>query len=121
VFWLPAPGRQTIRISPDEQAQLLRRLRRGQMPFAPEKVEVLKQIMHIETTGKGSLYGKTGTGSDGSTIAWFIGWVETGDGGKTRTAGRTIRTFACIARKPGLTGIDVRGMVRAILEQEGLL
>ena len=118
VFWLPARGRQTIMISPDEQAQLLRQLVRNEMPFDTQKVQVLKQVMRIAATDKGSLYGKTGTGTagDGTTIAWFVGWVETREGNHA-----DVRTFACIAHAPGLAGTDVRSMVRTILEKDGLL
>ena len=116
-FWLPQAGRKTVVISADEQAALLRRLVRGDLPFSAEKVRVLREIMRVRTTAKGDLFGKTGTGglADGNgQVAWFVGWVE------SRTE-RKARAFACVVKGDGLTGRDVRAMVEQILEAGGLL
>jgi beta-lactamase class D len=116
-FWLPRPGRKTIVISADEQAKLLRRLLRDDLPFSEDKVLVLREIMRVRTTAKGELFGKTGTGRLGEgpeQVAWFVGWVESQADGKKRV-------FACVVRGDGLTGLDVRAMVERILEAGGLL
>jgi len=63
VFWLPAPDRKTILISPREQAELLRQLATGKLPVAPASFATLKTLMEVKKTGKGILYGKTGSGS----------------------------------------------------------
>lgn len=116
-FWLPRPGRKTVLISATEQATLLRSLVRKELPFSPEGVSTLRKIMRVRTTVRGDLFGKTGTGKlvDGpEQVAWFVGWVESGTERKTRT-------FACVVRGDGLTGIDARAMVERILESGGLL
>jgi len=116
-FWLPTPGRKTILISANEQALLLRRLVRGELPFSSDKVLVLREIMRARTTERGELFGKTGTGrltEAPEQVAWFVGWVE------SRTEGRK-RVFACVMRSDGVTGLDMRAMVEAILESGGLL
>lgn len=43
---------------------LLNRLLDGQLPFAQKNVSVLKDVMQAVKTGKGTLYGKTGSGAD---------------------------------------------------------
>lgn len=116
-FWLPQAGRKTILISANDQAALLRRLVRNELPFSAERVSVLREIMRVQSTAKGELFGKTGTGrlAEGpKQIAWFVGWVE------SRTEGKK-RAFACIVRGDGLTGVDVRAMVERIFEAGGLL
>jgi len=103
-FWLPQAGRKTILVSPDEQAALLRRLLRSELPFSEEKVSALREIMRVRTTAKGELFGKTGTGrlAEGpEQVAWFVGWVESNSDHRKRV-------FACVQRGEGLTGIHVR-------------
>jgi len=117
LFWLPRPGRKTILISADEQAALLRDLLRGELPFSSDEVSVLREIMRVRTTERGELFGKTGTGRLADAphnVAWFVGWVESNTDGRTRV-------FACVVRGDGVTGLDVRAMVQAILESGGLL
>jgi len=44
-FWLPAPDRRTILISPKEQAELLRKLVSGKLPVKPTSLQTLKDLM----------------------------------------------------------------------------
>lgn len=113
VFWLPAPGRQPLLISPDEQAALLVRLINGDLPFSKKTLAALKEIMESKKTPRGTLYGKTGTGriGEGRYIAWFVGYAESG--------GRTV-AFAC-ALKGELMGPDLRTMVADLLARNGWL
>ncbi|HEY5742687.1 MAG TPA: penicillin-binding transpeptidase domain-containing protein [Terrimicrobiaceae bacterium] len=62
VFWLPAPRRKPLLISPDEQAALLAKLASGKLAFSPGTQRILKDIMKAKQTEQGTLYGKTGTG-----------------------------------------------------------
>ena len=71
--------------------------------------------MIIKKTDHGVLYGKTGSGADGTgkfNLGWFVGYVESN--------GRTY-AFACAAKGETLTGKDVRVMVESILEKNGFL
>ncbi len=115
VFWLPSPGRKTILISPTEQATLMARLATGKESFTEKSQTVLKDIMTVRSTLRGTLYGKTGTGGDGagnSMMGWFVGYVESN--------GKTL-AFACLVQGKGLMGKDARAFVEAVLEKEGWL
>ncbi len=115
VFWLPTKGRTTILITPEQQAELLVRLVKGELPFSAKAQAVLKEVMRAKTTERGTLYGKTGSGADDGgnfNLGWFVGYVE--------SDGRTF-AFALNLRGSGLSGKDARAMVEAILAARGLL
>lgn len=115
VFWLPAEDRTTLLISPKEQASLMCQLVRGELPVKPASIRLLKQLMEIRTTPKGTLYGKTGSGPspDGkSNIGWFVGFSESG--GKTFT-------FATCLQGKEMSGAEARALTDAILQQLELL
>ncbi len=113
-FWLPAPGRKTILITPAEQAALIRRLVCGELPVSEKSRAVLKVIMKARETLLGTLYGKTGTAPkdwrDG--LGWYAGYVE--------SHGRTY-AFTCELQGGAPMGKDARALVEAVLEQSGLL
>jgi len=113
VFWLPAEGRKTILISAEEQAELLRRLVSGEMPFSEKTVQELREIMRVKTTDKGELFGKTGSGAgaDGTyRLGWFVGFVQSGG---------SVHPFACVVRGEGLMGKDARAIVESIFADNG--
>ncbi|QTL03117.1 class D beta-lactamase [Aquabacter sp. L1I39] len=78
----------SLRISPREQVDFLRRLLKGELPVSPEAVDKTITILKVPESPAGwDLYGKTGTGfqqlGDGSPdrqrpFGWFIGWAEKG-------------------------------------------
>jgi beta-lactamase class D len=79
VFWLPEKGRKPLLISPDEQAALIARLIKGEIDLSPHTLAVLKDVMLARKTDLGTLYGKTGTGTDDSgkfNLGWFVGYLE---------------------------------------------
>jgi beta-lactamase class D len=79
VFWLPSKGRDTIMISPAQQAELMRSIASGKVPFSKTSLATLNKLMFIKKTDKGILYGKTGSGTDDVgtfVLGWFIGYVE---------------------------------------------
>ena len=115
VFWLPSKGRNTILISPNQQAELIRNVVTGDLQFSQTSLSVLKEIMLIRKTGLATLYGKTGSGTDDRgtfVLGWFVGYVV----GNGRT-----HTFAFIAEGENVMGKDVRAMAETILERQGLL
>lgn len=115
VFWLPSKNRHTILISPLEQADLMQRIVAGEVPFSGQSLGVLKDLMFLRETGKGRLYGKTGSGVDeqGSyVLGWFVGYVETRD---------KACAFACAAHRDNMMGRDARAVVERFLEKQGLL
>lgn len=68
-FWLDA----SLKISPLEQVQVLKRIFEGESIYSDEHVAILKEIMLVSEDTK-KIYGKTGSGSNGE--AWFVGFTE---------------------------------------------
>jgi len=76
-FWLES----TLKISPGRQVDLLGKLIEGDVPFQPEHIAIIKELMAFDDGGSAyTLRGKTGLGHlpDGRLEGWFIGWVEVG-------------------------------------------
>lgn len=115
VFWLPAPGRRTVLITPREQAELIRRLIRRELPFSETSCAALREVMLVHRTPRGTLYGKTGTGrldTEPRRLGWFVGWIER-DGSRI--------AFAAAVRGDDITGKDVRARVERLLTRQGWL
>lgn len=68
----------SLKISPFEQAELLRKLLAGTSGFGAQNVRTVKDTLLIQADTSGRLYGKTGTGAvNGLEVnGWFIGFVE---------------------------------------------
>lgn len=68
----------SLKISPAEQTDLLAGLLQNKWGFNEENIQAVKNAMFIGDTPVGKLYGKTGTGSDGSQNinGWFVGFLE---------------------------------------------
>jgi beta-lactamase class D len=114
-FWLPAPQRETILISPAEQAKLMHQLLKGELPFSAPSVTKLKSLMEIRKTTRGTLYGKTGSGSleaPDRNIGWFVGFVESG--------GDTF-VFTCQIAGETATGVEARRIVEALFANHRVL
>ena len=81
-FWLSS----SLRISPREQVDFLRRMLKGALPVSPGAVSATERLMAIEEQPAGwMLFGKTGTGNgrhaDGSLdrtrpFGWFVGFAR---------------------------------------------
>lgn len=115
VFWLPSKGRNTIMISPAQQADLMRNIVCGEIPFSKTSLATLKKLMFIKKTGRGTLYGKTGSGAedDGTfVLGWFVGYVE--------REGKTY-AFACVAQGKNVMSTNARAIVESVFEKQGLL
>ena len=76
-YWLES----SLKISPIEQVEMLKRLYMNQFNFDTDNVDTVKNALLLSSTAHGNLYGKTGTGNiNGENISgWFIGYVETSD------------------------------------------
>lgn len=117
IFWLPRKGYKSIKISPVEQALLIRSLVNGQLYFSDKAKEVLKNIMLAKETAAGMMYGKTGSGQDVDDIAdnnigWYAGYVISKEHGYS---------FACLLEGKDISGKDARAAVENILIRSGLL
>ncbi len=77
-YWMES----SLKISPIEQVELLRRLYFNDFIFSAENIQAVKDSLLLTSTSAGSLFGKTGTGQiNGKNVnGWFIGWVEASDG-----------------------------------------
>ena len=76
-YWMES----TLKISPVEQVELLRKLQNNSFGFSPENINAVKDAICLSTSAGGTLYGKTGTGRvDGQDVnGWFVGFVESAD------------------------------------------
>ena len=73
-FWL----NNSLKITPDEQLGLVKRLYFNQLPFFTNNQETVKNAMLFEDKPLYRLSYKTGLGrkEDGSWLAWVVGWIE---------------------------------------------
>lgn len=69
-FWLDS----SLEISPIEMVNVISDIFEGNTDYKEEHIAILKNIMKSDKEG---IYGKTGTGKDGS--AWYAGFCENGD------------------------------------------
>ncbi len=69
-FWLES----SLLISPTEQVEVLHNIMEEETIYTESEIEILKNIMLLETRDSETIYGKTGAGTDGT--AWFIGFTE---------------------------------------------
>jgi len=115
IFWLPMPNTISIAISADEQVSLLNKLLDGKLPFSEKNIAILRDIMQAEKTDKGTLYGKTGSGTDANgraDLGWFVGFLESGG---------TTYVFACnITGGENPSGKTARAIVTNILKSQEL-
>lgn len=75
-FWLDG----SLRISPVHQVAFLRRLYHDDLPFSPQTMATVRDIMVMEETDAYVLRGKTGwTIVDGVNHGWMVGYVEQGE------------------------------------------
>lgn len=116
IFWLNRPGTKPIKISADEQIDLLNRFLDGTLPFKEENVASVREIMKVVETEKGTLYGKTGSDMDEDdkwSLGWFVGFLETTD---------ATYVFACnITGGEEPSGKEARAIVEKVFQSEGLL
>ncbi len=71
----------SLKISPIEQVEMLKKLYDNQFGFSPENIKAIKDSIRLYSTANGSLSGKTGTEevNGENTSGWFIGYIEKDD------------------------------------------
>lgn len=76
-YWMES----SLKISPLEQVELLRKLYDNSFGFDPGNINEVKDSILLSSSESGNLYGKTGTGCiDGKDVnGWFVGYVESPD------------------------------------------
>lgn len=76
------PWHSTLKISPEEQIDFIRRFLANKLPISARASHFTKKIIFIEDLGNGwQLYGKTGAGDvdKNAQYGWFVGWIQKGD------------------------------------------
>lgn len=109
-FWISS----SLKISPDEQVNFLRKLCSDTLPFSKRSTAMVKDIIKVKTTDLGVLRGKTGSSyKDGRwVLGWFVGYVE--------HDGQPL-IFATCMRGDGARGANARAVSESILKSAKLL
>lgn len=73
-FWL----NNTLKITPDEQLGLVKKLYFEQLPFDKRPQSIVKKVMLHESNANYQLSYKTGLGytESGHALGWIVGWIE---------------------------------------------
>lgn len=73
-FWLD----NSLKIKPDEELGLVKRLYFQQLPFDKRPQTIVKKVMLQENNANYQLSYKTGWGSkeNGDALGWMVGWIE---------------------------------------------
>ena len=73
-FWLD----NSLKVTPDEELGLVKRLYFNQLPFHQRNQEIVKRTMLFENNTDYRLSYKTGWGQNegGKQVAWIAGWIE---------------------------------------------
>lgn len=73
-YWINS----SLKISPVEQVELLKKLYYNQFGFSPKNIKAVKDSIRLYSTDNGTLSGKTGTEEVNGKNAsgWFIGYIE---------------------------------------------
>jgi beta-lactamase class D len=73
-FWLD----NSLKITPDEQLGLVKRLYFDQLPFDKRSQRIVRQVMLQEDNANYKLSYKTGWGykENGRSLGWVVGWIE---------------------------------------------
>ncbi|HVZ24921.1 MAG TPA: penicillin-binding transpeptidase domain-containing protein [Sediminibacterium sp.] len=73
-FWL----NNSLKITPDEQLGLVKKLYFGQLPFQKRTQDIVKKVMLQESNANYRLSYKTGWAhrENGNSIGWVVGWIE---------------------------------------------
>lgn len=106
-YWMES----SLKISPIEQVELLRKLYENNLGFGIQNVNAVKDSILLSSSEAGNLYGKTGTGCiDGKDVnGWFVGYVEAPD--------NTWFFAANIAANGGASGSSAAEITRHILSK----
>ena len=73
-FWID----NSLKITPDEELGVVKRLYFGQLPFQKRTQDIVKKVMLRESNANYKLSYKTGLGfrENGNESGWIVGWIE---------------------------------------------
>lgn len=110
-FW----NQSTLKISPIEQVELLKKLYTYELPFSNNHIDTVKSIMKILEEDNIVLSGKTGSGiiDNKSINGWFVGYLE---------KDKQVYIFATNIRgKNNADGQNAREITMSILQDKNLI
>lgn len=110
-FWLET----SLRISSVEQLRFMERLYNDKLPFKPEALQAVREMIVLKRGDGWTFSGKTGTGAGGTekvVLGWFVGHVRSGD--------RQF-VFAANIHGDGAMGPVLRDIVFDMLKDLGLI
>lgn len=109
-YWIES----SLKISPIEQVELLKKLYNNNLDFTAEHMNTVKNSLHIASSVSGEFYGKTGTGCvNGKDInGWFVGYTE--------NSGHTYLFAANIQDEQEATGSEASDITLSILADMGI-
>lgn len=70
-FWLSS----SLKISAKEQVEFLKKLYNNQLPFSTDNMQMVREIITLESNEGSTLSGKTGTSGGDNELGWFVGIV----------------------------------------------
>ncbi|WP_195270553.1 BlaR1 family beta-lactam sensor/signal transducer [Eubacterium sp. 1001713B170207_170306_E7] len=105
----------TLKISPLEQVELLKKLRENAWGFSAQNIEAVKNALLLSDSPDCRLYGKTGSGRvNGQNVSgWFVGYVETPD--------NTYYFATSLQDSANATGPAAAQLTLSILQDMGIL
>lgn len=108
-FWLD----NSLKIRPDEQMGLMKKLYFNQLPFHKINQEIVKNAMLFENNTNYKLSYKTGWGfkENGNSLAWCVGWIE-----ENKHPFFFVLTVETPDRKADIPGIRMK-ILKSILQQ----
>lgn len=72
-FWLEG----SMKISQIEQIEFMKKLYKYELPVSKRSIDILKNIIVLDSTNQYIMRGKTGWGFENNVdIGWLVGWVE---------------------------------------------
>lgn len=112
-FWLD----NSLKIRPDEELGLVKKLYFNQLPFYKLNQEIVKKAMLFEDTPNYKLSYKTGWGhkENGANLAWVVGWIE-----ENRHPYFFVLNFETAPQNADIPGIRMK-MLKGILKQLGFM
>lgn len=110
-FWIES----SLKISPLEQVEMLRKLYTDEMPFSQKNIDIVKKVIKVSSQDEVNLYGKTGTGIvNGNSInGWFVGYVE--------RSGKVYIFATNIQGKKRADGTNAKNITISILKDKNIL
>lgn len=112
-FWLD----NSLKITPDEQLGLVKKLYFGQLPFFRSYQEMVKRAMLYENNTLYRLAYKTGLGKTekGHQLAWVTGWVE-----ENNHPYFFVLNFETADLQADVSSVPIQ-LLKKLLQQQGLL